>query len=189
MKYISLFALLLGTSMMATAAVVPTASMPKTPVQVVDTSRKEIIVDVPEQLNYAEELKNPRFNNLRQFQGMEDAKYVRNVAKMLRDNPAALMKSVYNIDASAVDISAYDGKKALGTNREPIGVTMGDKSIKDMNWVDSLADVRFPDFMGDYNDLRTLQGEFRDQQQKGLEEIKKIDLKKKVRMAPIQQAL
>ena len=189
MKYIGFLALLLGTSTVVFASVVPQGVMPKTPVRVVDTSAKEIIVEVPETVDYTEELKDSRFDNLRQLEGMENAKYVRNFTKMLRDNPQKLMKQVYNIDASSVDMRAYEGKKALGTKSEPIGVTMKEKSLDDVNWIDSLADVRFPEFIGDYNDLKTLQGELQEQNQKGLNELRKIDFKKQMRMAPIRQAL
>jgi len=189
MRYISILALLLGTSVMTSAAVVPQQVMPKTPIQVVDTSAKEIVVDVPETVNYAEELKDSSFDNLRQFEGMEDAKYIRNFAKMMRDNPQKLMKQVFNIDASAVDMTAYEGKTSLGTKKEPVGITMEEKDLEDVNWIDSLADIRLPEFVGDYNDLNELKAEFEEQNQKGLEEIKKIDLRKKIRMAPIRQTL
>ena len=189
MKNIGFLALLLGTSVTAFASVVPQEVMPKTPVRVVDTSVKEIMVEVPEKMDYTEELKDSRFDNVRQLEGMENAKYVRNFAKMLRDNPQKLMKQVYNVDASSIDMSAYEGKKALGTQKEAVGVAMKDKGSKDVNWVDSLADVRFPEFVGDYNDLKDLQAEFKEQNQKGLEEIKKLDFKKQMRMAPIRQAV
>ena len=190
MKHIGFLALLLGASMTVSAAVVPQAVSPKTPIVVVDTSGKEIIVDVPDTINYAKEVKDPSLDNLRQYTGMDDAKYVRNIAKALRDNPAAMMKQVFNVDVSAIDMQAYEGKKALGTNKDPVGVTMEDtKTLEDVNWVDSLADVRMPEFLGDYNDLKELQGEFQEQREKGLEEIKKLDLKQKLRLAPVRQAI
>ena len=183
MRKISLLALLLGASAIAMAAVVEPAR-PRTPVDVVDISAKEIPVDVPVEVE--EELVVEDLGHLREYQGLEDAKYMRNIVTKLRDDPEAIMRNVYGASINDIDMEHYADKKALGTNREVYGVNLKHET-KDGHWADSLSDVRLPDFPGDYNDMAEMKEEMRAERNKGVEQLMKTDFDKLQQTAPIMQ--
>ena len=187
MKHIGLLALLLGTSVMVSAAVVPEGG--PTPVKVADTAPKEIIIDVPESSGFSEELTDPMFNDLRKMQGITEGKYARNAIKMMRDNPEGFAKYALGVDAKDLDISATQNKPALGTNRAPRGFDIKDDHADDENWMDVLADVQLPEFQGDYEDLNVMRDEMLIHREKGIETIKNLDFRQIMQGAPIRQPL
>ena len=188
MKHVGILALLLGTSMMVSAAVVPQSRSQKTPVMTVDISHKEIPVDVPGPVNYAQTLKDPAFENVRGLQGMLDPKYARNAMKMMRDDPEGLVQNSFKINPKDLGLSAYSNKKALGSDREPSGFNLKDENPENANWTDAVADIQLPEFPGTYDDLAAMREELQMSRDAGVENIKKLDIKK-LRAAPLRQAL
>ena len=187
MKHIGLLALLLGTSVMVSASVVPEGG--PTPVKVADTAPKEVIIDVPESSGFSEEVKDPMFDNLRKMQGITEGKYARNIMKMMRDNPEGFAKQALGVDVKDLDLSDTQNKPALGTKRAPRGFQLQDKIPEDTNWVDTLADVQLPEFQGDYEDLNVMRDEMMITREKGIETIKNLDFRQIMQGAPIRQPL
>jgi len=188
MKHIGILALLLGTSMMVSAAVVTPKPINQTQIRSVEPDRKQIAAEMPVTVDYSEELKSSDFDELRQMQGMVDGKYMRNALKMVRDNPEWVLKNTYNIDAKIDDLGDDANKKSLGWNSDPVGFQLDDNRPESDNWMDAVADVQVPEFLGDYSDLKAQQEEMRAYRQKGLDNIKKLDFKN-IQQAPVRQAL
>ena len=187
MKHLLLMGVAIFYSVSVMAAMAPERQRLRTQVTTVDTNNIQVEIAVPNEIDYSEELKKQDLGNIRKYKGMEDAKYARKLVKKLRDNPEDVMWHTYHVSPGDLPQRDLSNKNALGSDKAPMGIVMKDTIPEDTHWVDSLNDVRLPDFVGDYDDLRQMQEEFKAEQEEAKKEIYKVKIPKHMKLlnAPI----
>lgn len=189
MKHLLFIGVALFYSVSVIAAVTPTKQRARTPVTTVDLTDVKVEVTVPNTISDEEEkeLSKQDLGNIRKYKGMEDAKYARNFVKKLRDDPEGVMWHTYHVSPSDIPQRDLSDKTALGSDKAPMGIVMKETLPEGTHWVDSLNDVRLPDFVGDYHDMRQMQSEFAEEHAEAEKQLRELKLPREMKApaAPI----